>query len=159
MSLKPTTLNAVTIPLESISLDPEHSGWRPVSEKRINELKDMFKGGQWAQTVSSGIQLLPVKDCHGNTLLDDGYSTVSALVSLRDEHVRLGTDPEDEALKEIFKNGLTNVPVVNYPDNSDRSIRRAWNLGKHDEESNTVRWSTIADKIDVAGRREFSRST
>ena len=138
MTLKPTTLKTVTIKLESISLDQEHSGWRPVSEKRINELKAIFKGGQWGQTVSSGIQLLPVQDSDG-TLLDDGYSTVSALVSLRDEHVRLGTDPEDEALKEIFKNALTNVPVVDYPDTWDKSLRRAWNVGKHDEESQSVR--------------------
>ena len=150
MTSKPNTLRAVTIKLENISLNPEKSGWRSLSEKRIGELLSIFKGGQWGQTVSSGIQLLPVQDSDGKTLVDDGCSSVAALVRLRDEHQRLGTDPEDEAVLEIFKNGLANVPVVDYPDNWDRSLRRAWNVGKHDEESNTVRWSTVADKLNVA---------
>ena len=46
MTLKPTTLKTVTIKLESISLDPDHSGWRPVSEKRIDGLKAIFRAGQ-----------------------------------------------------------------------------------------------------------------
>ena len=116
---------------------------------RIDQLKIVFKAGQWGQSVTSGIQLLPVQDSDG-TLLDDGYSSVAALVDIRDEHKRLGTEPEDESLKEIFQNGLTNVPVVDYLDNQDKTLRFAWNVGKHDEESNTVRWSTIADKIGVA---------
>ena len=148
MSAKPKNLRTVTIKLEKISLG-ENSGWRKPSKVRIDQLKIVFKAGQWGQSVTSGIQLLPVQDSDG-TLLDDGYSSVAALVDIRDEHKRLGTEPEDESLKEIFQNGLTNVPVVDYLDNQDKTLRFAWNVGKHDEESNTVRWSTIADKIGVA---------
>ena len=54
-----------------------------------------------------------------------------------------------------MRDGLTNIPGVTYPDNEDRALRRAWNGGKHDEEVNTVRWSTIADKINVA-KDEFN---
>ena len=149
MTSKPKILRTVTIKVDNISLS-ENSGWRAASTARIDELVSIFKAGQWGQSVSSGIQLLPVQDSDGKTLLDDGYSSVAALLQISEEYKRLGTDPEDESLKEIFTNGLTNVPVVNYPDNLDKSLRRAWNVGKHDEESNTVRWATIADKIGVA---------
>ena len=44
MSLKPTTVRDVTIKLESISLNPERSGWRSLSEKRIGELES---GNTW----------------------------------------------------------------------------------------------------------------
>ena len=55
----------------------------------------------------------------------------------------------DEQLKDIFKNGLR-VSFVTYPDNHCRRTRAAWNIGKHDEESNTVRWSSPGQKISIA---------
>ena len=47
-----------------------------------------------------------------------------------------------------FQTGL-NVRVVAYQ-NDDRESREAWNTAKHDEESNTVRWSTLYQKVSTA---------
>eukprot|EP00974_Lingulodinium_polyedra_P010341 993013-Lingulodinium_polyedra.AAC.1 len=41
-----------------------------------------------------------------------------------------------------FEHGLQ-VTVVAYTDNDDVCSRRAWNAGKHDEESNTARRSSV----------------
>ena len=43
--------------------------------------------------------------------------------------------------------------VVAYTDNDDCEAREAWNTAKHDEESNTVRWSTLHQKLATAATR------
>ena len=42
---------------------------------------------------------------------------------------------------------------VKYIDDTDRSSRRDWNVGKHDEEVNKTRWSSVALKVKVAKDR------
>ena len=37
--------------------------------------------------------------------------------------------------------------VVKYADNNDRDVREAWNVAKHDEKSNKVRWSSLFQKL------------
>ena len=44
------------------------------------------------------------------------------------------------------------MQVVGYTDDDDMDVRFAWNVAKHDEENNTVRWSTVGDKIGVPTR-------
>ena len=40
--------------------------------------------------------------------------------------------------------------MVKYQDDDDVATRRAWNVGKHDEECNTTRWSSVAMKVQIA---------
>ena len=56
---------------------------------------------------------------------------------------------DDPTLLQIFEHGLR-VAVVKYADDDDMTVRRGWNVGKHDEENNTVRWSSVHLKITVA---------
>ena len=134
-------------PLEKLSLG-ERSGWRNRSTKRVGELRTTFADGQFGQSVACGVQVLPVEDADGASLIDDGVSTVQALVELKAAHAE-GKLTTDTQLLAIFEQGLQ-VTVVQYPDNDDLIARRAWNTGKHDEESNTVRWSSVYMKIMVA---------
>ena len=40
--------------------------------------------------------------------------------------------------------------MLTYTDNHNLQVRRAWSIGKHDEESNSVRWSSTGQKITIA---------
>ena len=96
--------------------------------------------------------MLSAEDVDGRTLIDDGCSTVVALLQLREEH-RAGNTVTDQAIVSVFEQGLR-VTVVEYQDNDDMATRRSWNVGKHDEEGgNTVRWSSVHMKILVAKDR------
>ena len=143
MAEKPTFVRNAILQLDKLSLD-ERSGWRKRSEKRIEELVSIFRAGQFGQSAACGVQVLPEEDADGASVIDDGCSTVAALKKLQAEGFE-----EDPQLKEIFTHGLR-VTVVRYSDNGDLINRRAWNVGKHDEESNTVRWSSIHLKVTVA---------
>ena len=147
MSQKPRFVQNALLPLERLSLG-ERSGWRNRSAKRVGELRTTFADGQFGQSVACGVQVLPLEDADGASLIDDGVSTVQALVELKAAHAE-GKSITDEQLLAIFEQGLQ-VTVVTYPDNDDLVARRAWNTGKHDEESNTVRWSSVYMKIMVA---------
>ncbi len=84
-------------------------------EREAPELVSIFKAGQWGQSVLSGIQVLPVQDGDGCTLLDGGFSSVAALKQIRDEHATAETVPDDPALKKIFSDGMENVPCGRIP--------------------------------------------
>jgi len=84
MSLKPTFVKNALLPLEQISLE-ERSGWRPRSDKRIEQLAELFRAGQFGVSCACGVQLLSAEDINGKYLIDDGYSTVAALEKLRAE--------------------------------------------------------------------------
>ena len=147
MSQKPRFVQNALTPLEKLSLG-ERSGWRNRSTKRVGELRTTFADGQFGQSVACGVQVLPVEDADGASLIDDGVSTVQALAELKAAHAE-GKSITDERLLAIFEQGLQ-VTVVSYPDNDDLVARRAWNTGKHDEESNTVRWLSVHLKSTVA---------
>lgn len=147
MAQKPAFVKNALMPLSLFSLS-ERSGWRSVSEARIAQLADIFRAGQFGQSVACAVQVLDAEDADGKALIDDGVSTVTALLRLQDEHER-GMEVSDAALQAVFKDGLR-VTVVSYQDNADLGTRRAWNVGKHDEEANTVRWSSVHLKIVVA---------
>ena len=53
-----------------------------------------------------------------------------------------------ESLVTIFHYGLS-VRVVAYTDDDDLESREAWNIAKHDEENNSVRWSSLHQKLTV----------
>ena len=147
MTQKPRFVKNALIPLEKLSLS-ERSGWRNRSTKRVAELRNIFADGQFGQSVACGVQVLPVEDVNGASIIDDGISTVQALVELKAGHAE-GKVVTDAQLVAIFEQGL-HVTVVTYNDNEDMLARRGWNTGKHDEESNTVRWSSVYMKIMVA---------
>ena len=148
MSHRPKFVKNALIPLEQISLR-ERSGWRSRSSSRVQQLADIFAAGQFGMGVTCGVQVLPLEDVDGASIIDDGVSTVQALVDLKKAYKDKLLEVTDPQLLAIFDQGLQ-VTVVTYSDNEDQLSRRAWNTGKHDEENNTVRWSSVHMKISVA---------
>ena len=148
MTDKPKFVRTAIIELEKLSLDPDVSGWRTPSRLRVAFLKNEFREGRFGQSVSCNVSILPEADAQGLSWLDDGFSTATALRELQDDH-KTGTFDPDPELEAIFRLGLR-VTVVTYIDNHNMRIRRAWNAGKHDEESNTVRWASPGQKITIA---------
>ena len=97
------------------------------------------------------------EDTDGRKLIDDGVSTVLALRRCHAAYqANKETTPEGDvwpqSLMSIFSSGLS-VRVVAYEDDDDREVREAWNTAKHDEESNTIRWSTLYQKMNTAVAR------
>ena len=117
----------------------------------MKELYDLFLAGQFGQSVSVGVQVLAAEDSHGKKLIDDGLSTILALSDARAEWAKDSDETPagevwDPQLVEIFKEGLI-VKEVKYPDDEDGEMRFQWNVGKHDQEINTVRWSSVFQRI------------
>ena len=86
-------------------------------------------------------------------LIDDGLSTVCALIACQEEYKRNSEatpkgNPWPGNLVDVFEKGLQ-VRVVQYADDEDRDRRFRWNVAKHDAENNTVRWSSVYQKIFV----------
>jgi len=76
----PRILRNALIDLEALSVSAGVSGWREPSAERIKELTDTFIGGGFGMTVMrSGVQILE-KEHDGKKIIDDGFSTVSALM-------------------------------------------------------------------------------
>ena len=87
-------------------------------------------------------------------LIDDGLSTVCSLIACHEEFKRNSEatpkgNPWPGSLVAVFEKGLQ-VRVVQYEDDEDRDKRFRWNVAKHDQENNTVRWSSVYQKIFVA---------
>ena len=70
----------------------------------------------------------------GNQLIDDGVSTVMALLACQAFFAGQPDVVVPHNLADIFDNGLT-VKVVEYSDNDDREARECWNVARNDEES------------------------
>ena len=86
-------------------------------------------------------------------LIDDGLSTVCSLIACHEEFKRNSEatpkgNPWPGNLVDVFEKGLQ-VRVVQYEDDEDRDKRFRWNVAKHDAENNTVRWSSVYQKIFV----------
>ena len=120
-------------------------------------LKEKFLDSEFGRTVTCGVQLLDEEE-HGQKLIDDGLSTVCALVDIKTEHWTHNqqTKPDggawDPQLVEIFTNGLA-VQVVQFEDDTDRDAREAWNIAKHDKSSVSVACSTVWSQINMARMR------
>ncbi|CAE7467364.1 unnamed protein product [Symbiodinium sp. CCMP2592] len=134
------------IAIREISLDEHRSGWREPDSVRIKELVKEFREGRYGQALFRNIRLLqckgkPMQDDALKWLLDDGYSSVAALVQVHEEWVKLGepsvatsstTSEATEAdgivfnamLLDVLKNGIV-CDVVQYPsDKAGLSKRR-----------------------------------
>ena len=57
-----------------------------------------------------------------------------------------------ESLVTIFRYGFS-VRVVAYTGDDDLESREAWNTAKHDEENNSVRWSSLYQKLSIVRNR------
>ncbi len=104
--------------------------------------------------------MLETESATQKKLVDDGVSTVSALLKSQELHA---ADSEKTrhgntwppSLLDIFANGLA-CRVVAFADNDDREARESWNVAKHDEEGNSVRWSSLWQKLNTV-RCRFRR--
>ena len=145
------------VKLEDINVDSSQTGHRPKDIEFIATLKEKFLDGDFGRTVTCGVQILDEEE-FGRKLIDDGLSTVCALLQIQDEVWKVqgakkpDGEPWDSQLVDIFTNGLA-VNVVKYADDTDRDAREAWNLMKHDKESLAVSWSTVFGKINIARKR------
>ena len=150
----PSFVRRAFLQLSAISTDHDCTGWRPGCPDRVKELTTSFSLGEFGLTVTCGVQVLEKEAPDNSKLIDDGVSTVSALKECHAAHQACqDRTPEGHDwpsnLLEIFQHGLE-VRVVAYEDDDDRDAREAWNIAKHDEESNSVRWSSVYQKISVA---------
>ena len=145
------------IQLTLIDTESEHTGWRKPNKERQETLKNIFLGGQYGLSVSNGVQILEKESGLGQKIIDDGVSTVAALKACAAEYADDSSLTREgnlwpESLVDIFRYGLS-VRVVAYTDDDDLESREAWNTAKHDEENNSVRWSSLHHKVSIVRTR------
>ena len=130
----PKFLRNAIIGLDCLSVDDPNTGWRTTCQERVAALTADFKAGNFGLTVACGVTILDKEGNDGKKLIDDGVSTVMALLACQ---AFFAGQPDVEVphnLADIFDNGLT-VKVVEYSDNDDREARECWNVARNDEES------------------------
>ena len=145
------------IHLKHIDTESAHTGWRKPKKDRQETLKNIFLGGQYGLSVTNGIQILEKESEEGQKLIDDGVSTVCALKACAAIYAENSSQTPDGdlwpgSLVQIFQYGVY-VRVVAYTDDDDLEARAAWNTAKHDEENNTVRWSSLYQKLTIVKNR------
>ena len=150
----------VRVKLSELSVSAENTGWREIEPARVAELVEIFKGGGFGRSSSCGVSILEEEDSEGAKLIDDGVSTVLALLQCtrRYEAEQLVKGPAGVPaagsdwgglLVEIFETGLQ-VLKVEYPaEFREREWRQAWNIEKHNEDTHSIRWSSTYEKIMV----------
>ena len=143
---QPDLLRNTVMQLDSLEVDDPKTGWRDTSEARVKELKTTFLGGAFGLSVCCGVTVLEKESANGKKLIDDGVSTIKALLECRAFFADNPSEVPPKSLTDIFKLGL-GVRVIVYPDDDDREARECWNIARHDEESNQIRWSSLAQKI------------
>ena len=72
------------VKLEDINEDSSQTGHRPKDIEFIATLKAKFLYGEFGRTVTCGVQILDEEE-FGRKLIDDGLSTVCALLQIQDE--------------------------------------------------------------------------
>ena len=138
------------IALDFLSTDDPATGWRTVDQERVDYLIHEFKTGNFGITVTCGVTILEKEDSAGKKLIDDGVSTVLALKACQAYFAgEPGELKPSIPLDNIFQFGLE-VKVIAYADDDDRESRECWNVARHDEESFTVRWSSVSQKVNSA---------
>ena len=110
--------------------------------------------------MSNRVQILEKESGLGQKIIDDGVSTVAALKACAAEYADDSSLTREgnlwpESLVTIFRYGLS-VRVVAYTDDDDLESREAWNIAEHDEENNSVRWSSLHQKV-TAVRKLYKR--
>ena len=121
------------------------------------DTQEHISRGQYGLSVSNGVQILDKEYGLGQKIIDDGLSTVAALKACAAEYADDSSLTREgnlwpESLVTIFRYGLS-VRVVAYTDDDDLEEREAWNTAKHDEENNSVRWSTLHQKLTITKNR------
>ena len=76
----PVFVRNALIELEALCVSAGVSGWRDPSPERIKELAVIFMGGGFGLTVMCGGAQILEKEHDGKKIIDDGFSTVSALL-------------------------------------------------------------------------------
>jgi hypothetical protein len=144
--------------LQSLDHTDKNTGWRETCSQRVEELTSIFLAGGFGISVTCGIQVLDTESSAGKKLLDDGVSTVKALLQCHAHFVLHPNSPNEDGepwpsrLLDIFQNGLQ-CTVVKYTDNDDREEREAWNVQRHDQDTFTIRWSSLYQKLLVVLKR------
>ena len=149
----PAFVRNVIIDIDKLAVDDPATGWRDPSEERVEQLFQTFSEGGFGMSVTCGVQVLLLETADGKTIIDDGVSTVKALLRCRREC------PEETwsaHLADVMKSGL-HCKVVKYTDDEDKESRELWNVAKHDEDNNTVRWSSLYQKLNIV-KQSFRRS-
>ena len=150
----PAFVRNALLPLDKIRIDQEVSGWREISPERVQELFAVLLRGKFGMTVTCDVQVLESESTDNKKLIDDGMSTVCALVqakATRDQNpdVMPCGDPWPQNLIDIFTIGLP-VKVVKYTEDGDKDARFRWKVAEH--ENDTVRRLTAYQQISaVAG--------
>ena len=149
----PSFVRNALFDIDKLSVDDANTGWRDGSEERVEALFQTFAGGGFGMTVTCGVQVLGLETIDGKTIIDDGVSTVKALLRCRRE---CAPETWSAHLADVFKSGLP-CKIVKYGDDDDRDARELWNVAKHDEDNNTVRWSSLYQKLKIV-RQSFRRT-
>ena len=149
----PNGVRQQRIQLAQIDTESERTGWRKPNKARQETLRDIFLGSSYGLSVSNGVQILEKESGLGQKIIDDGVSTVAALKACAAEYADDSSLTREgnlwpESLVAIFRYGLS-VRVVAYTDDDDLESREAWNTAKHDEENNSVRWSSLHQKLSI----------
>ena len=136
--------------LNSLEIEDKNTGWRNPSSERVDELTETFSEGGCGISVICDIRVLDAKSAAGHRLVDDGVSNIRALVRCLhcfQAHPNSSRGkPWSPYLVDIFTNGLPCM-VVKYADDNDRALREAWNVARHDSQSNTCRPSSFFQKF------------
>ena len=155
----PTVVNhGYRIPLGDISLS-ESSGWRPAQAGVVRTFEIDFP-----MLYGRGIQRAPrvllkeipqgdaackfQEDAEGKALLDDGKSTIGALLALLGKW-KANELPEESCspdLLEVLRTSTIAVQLVWYP-TDDSLERQAHNALAHEDESNKYLPTTLSQKI------------
>ncbi len=97
-----------------------------------------FRSGNFGLTVACGVFILETEDSSGLTLIDDGASTVKALLVFQAYCAGEPDEAVPAIIAAIFQNGLE-VKASQPKDDDDRQAQKCWNVARHVAESNTVR--------------------
>ena len=115
-------------------------------KKRILALKAEFMSGNFGASLFARPQVVHGgMDADGLALIDDGLSTVSALLEIKHD-VAKGVISDDAVpcnVKAILENGLE-MDLMEYTDPLDRSQRIRWQAMRHDQDSSRCRFTTLS---------------
>ena len=130
------------------------TGWRDEQPSVVSQFVADFPE-TYGQSITAGIKVLSPddsfktysRDSNNKILVDDGRSTVAALLQLKAR-----VDAQDSALdsfclhlQEVMNLGVPVTPLY-YEDNSV-TFRKLWNIGCHSEDNNKYLAATVADHV------------
>jgi len=151
----PTTLGETTVQLDELSYREGVSGWRAKDPKRVAECLSIIYDGLWGMTGLCSITVLPASavDVDGMRLIDDGLAMGTSLDEARtayemNDRTNPHGKPWDKNVVDIITNGLK-CKEVTYGVGEPRFVRVRWNVGKHLEESNSMKFTALVTILEV----------